>query len=57
VTLLFIEECGIFWCSQRAALFDPHRLHGAFLGCAYAHAIYSLISELFTCKAEGIFLT
>jgi len=29
---LFIEDCGIFWCSQRAALIDPHRLRGAFCG-------------------------
>jgi len=54
VILLFIEECGIFWCSQRAALIDPHRLRGAFLGCAYDHAIYSLIREGFTFGAVGI---
>jgi len=34
VTLLIIENCGIYWCSQRAALYDPHCLRSASLGCA-----------------------
>jgi len=29
---LLLSDCGIFWCSQRMALIDPHRLRGAFLG-------------------------
>jgi len=28
--LAFIGYCGFFWCSQRAALIDQHRLRGAF---------------------------
>jgi len=31
-TVTFIEDCGIYWCSQRAALIDTHRLRGAFFG-------------------------
>jgi len=31
VTLLVIVNCGIFLCSQRAALYDPHCLRSAFL--------------------------
>jgi len=31
-TVTFIGDCGIYWCSQRAALIDPHRLRGAFFG-------------------------
>jgi hypothetical protein len=52
VTLLFIEDCGIFWCSQRAALIDPHRFAVLFLGCTFAQAIYSLIREGFNCGAK-----
>jgi hypothetical protein len=28
--LAFIDNCGIYWCSQRAVLIDTHRLRGAF---------------------------
>ena len=30
VPLLFIEDCGIFWCSRHAALIDTHCLRSAF---------------------------
>jgi len=52
--LAFYGGCGIFWCSQRAALIDPHRLRGAFFGCTYVHAIYSLIGELINSRVVGI---
>jgi len=32
VTLLTISDCCIFWCSQRAALINPHCLRSALLG-------------------------
>jgi len=30
--LAFIGDCGIYWCSQRAALIDTHCLRSAFFG-------------------------